>query len=66
MPESINLTPSWETAAMLYAEVVANSQTPEGREEAKAEIKKVGRLLDEAIAEYNTLLEKHTKLVEAF
>jgi len=46
VPDSIDLTPTWETAARIYAAVLENG-TGEGKSSALAGLLEMGRILDQ-------------------
>ena len=46
VPDSIDLTPTWETAARIYAAVL-ESGTTEGKASALAGLLEMGRILDQ-------------------
>jgi hypothetical protein len=51
MSRTVELTPSWETAVQIYCAVLENpNASPEGRESARAEIVRLARPFDNAMA----------------
>ncbi len=45
--KTIDLTPTWETAARIYIEVLENGETEEGKQAARDEIMRMAKLLDD-------------------
>ena len=56
MPKTIRLNPTWEWATSVLLEVIEHG-TPEGREEAKQEIKRMAK-------GYDAMLREHTDYFE--
>ena len=48
VPDTIDLTPTWETAARIYS-VVLEDGTEEGKRQARAGLLEMGRMIDEII-----------------
>lgn len=56
MARTVNLVPSWETAAQIYCAVLENpNASPEGRDTAREEIYRLARAFDEYSAEHGEL-----------
>ena len=56
--KTIRLTPTWEAAATMLCQVLEHGESVKVREEAKAELRRMGRLLDETLADTRCPEEK--------
>jgi hypothetical protein len=45
--KSINLTPSWESTGRMLLMLIESSETEEGRQYAKGEIIRMGKIIDQ-------------------
>ena len=52
MSNTIDITPSWETAAMIYCQVLENPDSlPVSKEDARADLIRLGQFVDRLQAE---------------